>query len=128
MTKQELDYIVGAVINKQKVEFALICETQIRNSMLKMFRKEIVNLLLNNDSLKPLITECFSLEAEKIIKKEMKRMSFPLTVKQISALTGLSEAAIYQRKHRGQMNFEKQGSRIFISLDQLNSLFLNRLS
>ena len=125
MTKKELDYIIEAIIAKQKVDLASICERQIRNSTLATIKKYIVEILLSNDALKPLIYECFSLEAEKIIKKEMKRISIPLTVKQLSALTGLSEAAIYQRKHRGQMNFEKQGTRIFISLSELNSQLLN---
>ncbi len=113
------------VLKQLNADFRAICETRIDRSLHEYIVRKIKEIVCDSKEFKPILEECFSNEAQRIISEEMEKVSIPLTVSQLSALTGLSEMAIYQRKHRGQLQFEKKGSRIFISLRELNSQLLN---
>ena len=47
-------------------------------------------------------------------------MDFPLTVKQMAALTGRTEANIYKMCQRGQIPYTKAGTQIHINLKDVN--------
>lgn len=51
-------------------------------------------------------------------------LDFPLNVKQISSLTGKSEASIYKKCQRGQIPHIKRGTRIYINLRDVNEELL----
>jgi len=125
MRQADLNYIIQMVLKQLNADFRAICETRIDRSLHEYIVRKIKEIVCDSKEFKPILEECFSNEAQRIISEEMEKVSIPLTVSQLSALTGLSEMAIYQRKHRGQLQFEKKGSRIFISLRELNSQLLN---
>ena len=126
MRQADIDYIVQIVMRQINKDFKVICETRINNTMRAYIISSIKDIICNSKEFRPILEECFSLEAKDIVNRELEKITIPLTVTQLSALTGLSKWAIYQRRHRGQLNFEKNGGRIFISLRELNSQLLSR--
>ena len=125
MRQADIDFIIQQVTKKLNADFRAICETRINHSLHNFIVRTIKEIICDSKEFKPILDECFSNEAQRIVNEEMEKVSIPLTVSQLATLTGLSEMAIYQRRHRGQLNFEKKGSRIFISLRELNSQLLN---
>jgi len=125
MKQSDIDYIVQIIMKQLNADFRAICETRINNSLRSFIIRTIKEIICDSKEFKPILDECFSNEAHRIVNEEMEKVTIPLTVSQLATLTGMSEMAIYQRRHRGQLNFEKRGSRIFISLRELNSQLLN---
>ena len=126
MRQADIDYIVQIVMKQINKDFKAIVESRINTSMRACIISSIKDIICNSQEFKPILEECFSIEAKSIVNRELEKISIPLTVTQLSVLTGLSKCAIYQRRHRGQLNFEKNGGRIFISLRELNSQLLNK--
>lgn len=120
-----MNFIVQMVIKQLKVDLNDICEKKISNTLRGFIIRSIKEILCESDELKPILDECFTYKANAIIQSEMQKISFPLTVKQLSVLTGLTPDAIYQRRHRGQLHFEKKDGRIYISIRELYSQLLD---
>lgn len=125
MKKEDIDHIVQLIIKRMNEDFRTICDTRINHSLHDYVRLTISEMVFSSDEFKLLLQDFFSNEAKRMIQEEMENITFPLTVSQLSALTGISKAALYQRRHRGQLNFNVSGGRIFISVRELNNQLLN---
>lgn len=125
MTKKEKIEMEEAIVSRLAEEFRSITEERINHSLRDVIVQIVKEVICESDEFRPILIECYSSEAKRIIDEEMEKINIPITVKQYAILTGLSESAIYQRKHRGQLNFEKKGMRIFLSLRELYSQLLS---
>ena len=121
MIKQEdVDMIVQIVRKELSQDMAVLCGNNIAGSLLECMKE----FMCNTEKLKPFLIDFISKEAEKVVKKELSNLKIPITVSQLSALTGLTKQAIYQRKHRGTLDFDKSGSRIYMSLLEIHNQLL----
>ena len=124
MRKAEMDKLVQYVMQQLSSDFMDVCEQKINESLRECIVNTIYEILLDSEEFKGIIKECFSEEAKRAADNAIDNMTVPITVKQMSMLTGMSEACIYQQHHRGKLNFVKKGNRLFISIKELNSQIL----
>lgn len=54
--------------------------------------------------------------------KNLSLLDVPLTIPEYAKLAGISNAAAYQRKNRGQLEFTKDGTRVLINPKHLNEI------
>ncbi len=125
MRQADIDHIVELITKRMDKDFEKICEKRISLSLHDYIAMVIKEQVFNSPEFKPILKECFTIEARRIIHDELDDITFPLTVSQMSAITGLSPSAIYQQKHRGTLNFKKKGGRLYISLKELNLRLLD---
>lgn len=82
-----------------------------------------------NDLLSKRIAESYAdvikEEIVKTISKTLGQMiNLPLTVKQVSCITGKSEQSIYKMCHRDKIRYTKLGNLVFINLKDINNTFI----
>lgn len=58
----------------------------------------------------------------KMALKEMDVLEFPLSVNEYAVLAGITPAAAYQRVHRNQVRYDKEGERVLISPKEVNEI------
>lgn len=126
MNKKNIDDVVDIVMVEVNNSLASICEEKIKYHLHGYIVHSIKEIICNAIEFRPILEECFSKEAEKIIAQELKKIKMPVTISQVAALLGISEAAVYKRKERGQLDFEKVNGRYYISLQELSNTLLSK--
>lgn len=102
--------IVKTVIEETKREN--ISEA-VRVALMKAFESESFMYPIVRNSLAPLIKKA-------IIETDI--LEIPLTVSEYSVLAGVSPSAVYQRVHRNQLSYTKDGNAVLISPKMLNDI------
>lgn len=126
MSKKDIDEVVKVLMVEINNSLASICEEKFKYHLHGYIVQSIKETICNAVEFRPILEECFSKEAEKIIKQELKKIKMPITISQVAALLGISEAAVYKRKERGQLDFEKVKGRYYISLQDLSNTLLSK--
>lgn len=98
-------------------------EAEIYNRMKEELLSELKESLLKELSKTEVMQEIIKVSLVPALRaaiNDFDVIQVPLTVAEYSVLSGLSATAIYQRIHRGQLQFEKDGTRVLISPKELN--------